>query len=62
MTTKVEPADARIVGIVRWALRRDLRRTRTALAAEPYPRGGQRRALGEHVVWMMELPAPAPRR
>ncbi len=37
------------------ALRRDLLRTRAALTTEPYPQGRQRRALGEHVVWMMEF-------
>jgi len=36
-------------------LRRDLLRTRDALTIEPYPQGRQRRALGEHVVWLMEF-------
>jgi hypothetical protein len=40
---------------VHGALRRDLLRTRDALISEPYPRGRQRRALGAHVVWMMEF-------
>jgi hypothetical protein len=55
MTTEAEPADTRMMGIVHGALRRDLLRTRAALTAEPYPQGRQRRALGEHVVWMMEF-------
>jgi len=44
-----------MMGIAHGALRRDLLRTRDALTSEPYPRGRQRRALGEHIVWMMEL-------
>jgi Hemerythrin HHE cation binding domain len=55
MTTETEPADTRMMGIVHGALRRDLLRTRDALTSEPYPQGRQRRALGEHVVWMMEF-------
>ena len=55
MTTEAEPADTRMMGIVHGALRRDLLRTRDALTAEPYPQGRRRRALGEHVVWMMEF-------
>jgi hemerythrin-like domain-containing protein len=49
------PADTRMMGIVHGALRRDLQRTRDALTSEPYPRGRQRRALGEHIVWLMEF-------
>src|SRR5690349_12324541 len=48
------PADTRMMGIVHGALCRDLLRTRDALATPPYPQGRRRRALGEHVVWMME--------
>jgi hypothetical protein len=55
MTTSLEPADTRMMGIVHGALRRDLLRMHDALTAEPYPQGRQRRALGEHVVWMMEF-------
>jgi hypothetical protein len=44
-----------MMGIVHWALRRDLLRTRDALTSEPYPQGRQRRALSEHVVWLMEF-------
>ncbi|MGE5288285.1 MAG: hemerythrin domain-containing protein [Micromonosporaceae bacterium] len=55
MRTASEPADTRMMGIVHGALRRDLVRTRAALTTEPYPQGRQRRALGEHVVWMMEF-------
>jgi len=53
MGTASEPADTRMMGIVHGALRRDLLRTRAAVTAEPHPQGRQRRALGEHVVWMM---------
>lgn len=54
MTTSLErPADTRMMGIVHAALGRDLRRVRQVLATDPPPRGRQRRALGEHVVWMM---------
>ncbi|GAA1288488.1 hypothetical protein GCM10009658_36240 [Planotetraspora silvatica] len=55
MGAKSGPADTRIMGIVHGALRRDLDRTRTALTSEPHPLGRQRRALGEHVVWMMDF-------
>jgi len=55
MTTVTQPADTRMMGIVHGALRRDLLRTRAAVTTEPYPRGRQRRALGEHVVWMMDF-------
>jgi hypothetical protein len=44
-----------MMGIVHGALRRDLLRTRDVLAGEPYPQGRQRRAIGEHVVWLMEF-------
>ncbi|WP_204078915.1 hemerythrin domain-containing protein [Planotetraspora phitsanulokensis] len=43
------------MAIVHGALRRDLDRTRAALTSEPHPVGRQRRALGEHVVWMMDF-------
>ncbi|WP_084463951.1 hemerythrin domain-containing protein [Microtetraspora fusca] len=55
MRTDSPQADTRIMAIVHAALRRDLDRTRAELAAQPYPRGRQRRALGEHAVWMMEF-------
>jgi len=55
MIEEAERADTRMMGIVHGALRRDLLRTHDALTAEPYPRGRQRQALGEHVVWMMEF-------
>lgn len=47
------PADTRMMGIVHGALLRDLRRARDVLAADPAPGGAQRRALGNHVAWMM---------
>jgi Hemerythrin HHE cation binding domain len=53
MRTAQGPADTRMMGIVHGALRRDLLRTRDALATPPYPQGRRRRVLGEHVVWMM---------
>lgn len=47
------PADTRMMGIVHDALRRDLARTRAALAgAVPEAR---RRALAVHVAWMMDF-------
>ncbi len=50
-----EQADTRMMGIVHGALRRDLLRIQAAVTTEPYPHGRQRRALGEHVVWMMDF-------
>lgn len=47
------PADTRMMAIVHSALLRDLARAREVLAADPPPSTAQRRALGEHVVWMM---------
>ena len=55
MRTVLEPADVRINGVVHGALRRDLLRTRATLSTQPYPQGRQRRALGEHVLWLMEF-------
>ena len=55
MRTDTRPADTRMMGIVHGALRRDLLRTRDAVTADPFPQGRQRQALGEHVVWMMDL-------
>jgi hypothetical protein len=55
MKTSEEPADTRMMGIVHAALRRDLLRARKVVSAKPYPVGRQRRALGEHVVWMMDF-------
>jgi hemerythrin-like domain-containing protein len=46
------PADTAMMGIVHDALRRDLRRTRAALDTDPGPR---RRALADHIAWMMEF-------
>jgi hypothetical protein len=53
MTKADAPADTRMMAVVHGALRRDLARARDVLAADPPPTGAQRRALGEHVVWMM---------
>ena len=55
MTRDQDPADTRMMGIVHAALRRDLERVREAVTTEPFPRAVQRRALGEHVVWLMDF-------
>jgi hypothetical protein len=55
MTRPEAPADTRMMGIVHSALKRDLLRTREVLTASPVPEGRQRKALGEHVTWMMEF-------
>ena len=55
MTTQDDPADTRMMAIVHAALQRDLRRAQDVLAAVPPPGGRQRRALGEHLCWMMEF-------
>jgi uncharacterized protein YndB with AHSA1/START domain len=49
------PADTRMMGIVHDALRRDLRRAIGKLSTAPYPEGAQRRAIGEHMGWMMQF-------
>ena len=53
--TTAEAADTRIMAIVHNSLKRDLRRVRAALTGDPAPAGRQRRALGEHVEWLMEF-------
>src|SRR3954463_12943194 len=55
MTRSDAPADTRMMGIVHAALQRALRRARDVLAAAPPPEGRQRRAVGEHVLWLMEF-------
>lgn len=55
MTRASDPADTRMMGIVHGALRRDLLRARQVASTAPYPQGRQRRALGEHVVWLMDF-------
>jgi hemerythrin-like domain-containing protein len=47
------PADTRIMGIVHDALRRDLDRTVFALSTPPLPDDVRRRAIGDHVRWMI---------
>lgn len=47
------PSDTRMMGIVHDALRRDLSRAIRALSEAPFPEGPRRRALGEHVGWLM---------
>ena len=49
------PADTRLMGIVHSALRRDLERTRSAVTAGPPPAGRRRRAIGRHVLWLMDF-------
>ncbi len=55
MVRPENPADVRMMGIVHAALKRDLRRVREVLDADPPPRGRQRVALGQHVAWMLEF-------
>lgn len=47
------PADTRMMGIVHDALRRDLTRLRGALTQAPCPTGDRKRALVEHIEWLM---------
>lgn len=49
------PADTRTMGIVHSALRRDLRRATIVLTSGAPPSEDRRRALGEHLVWMMSF-------
>ena len=49
------PADTRTMPIVHNALRRDLARARLVLTTEPFPHTVQRRALAEHLEWMMDF-------
>lgn len=55
MTKASDPADTRMMGIVHRALRRDLLRAREVASSPPYPQARQRRALGEHVMWLMDF-------
>ncbi|GAB99298.1 hypothetical protein GONAM_08_00880 [Gordonia namibiensis NBRC 108229] len=55
MSTPPEPADTRSMGIVHSALRRDLQRARVVLASPPTPGDPQRRALADHLIWMMDF-------
>ena len=49
------PADTAMMGIVHSALRRDLTRTSEAVSGSPPPGDDQRRAIAEHVAWMMDF-------
>ena len=49
------PADTRAMGIVHRALLRDLTRARVVLAAPQPPPGPQRKAVAEHLRWMMRV-------
>jgi hemerythrin-like domain-containing protein len=49
------PADTRMMPIVHDALRRDLRRLRSALSTTPYPSGPRKAALAEHITWLMDF-------
>ena len=53
MNVEHRPADTRMMHIVHQALRRDLERAITALTATPPPADRQRRAIAEHLGWMM---------
>ncbi len=55
MSEPTGPADTRMMGIVHGALQRDLVRARRTATTQPYPAGRQRRALGQHVVWLMDF-------
>jgi hypothetical protein len=55
MSKESGPADTRMMAIVHGALQRDLGRARDVAATPPYPGSRQRRALGEHVVWLMDF-------
>ncbi|MFE6920924.1 hemerythrin domain-containing protein [Nocardia sp. NPDC057663] len=58
MTTDIDPtgpADTRVMGIVHTAMRRDLTRARTVLAEWPYPFDEQRRAVADHLGWLMNF-------
>jgi hemerythrin-like domain-containing protein len=52
---RTAPADTRTMRIVHNALRRDLNRARAVLTTAPYPHTDQRRALAEHLDWMMDF-------
>ena len=47
------PADTSMMGIVHDALRRDLARTRTAIATAVSP--ARRHAIADHIAWMMQF-------
>ena len=50
---RVAQADTNMMRIVHNALRRDLRRARAVLLADPPPDDHQRKAIAEHLGWMM---------
>jgi hemerythrin-like domain-containing protein len=54
-TSHDKPADTTMMGVVHDALRRDLVRLQTALSGSPPPGEAQRRALAEHIDWMMDF-------
>ncbi len=49
------PADTTMMGAVHDAYRRDLERARRALTTTPYPEDQRRKAIAEHVQWLMRL-------
>ena len=49
------PADTRMMDIAHAALRRDLDRARCALTATPPPSARQGKAIGRHVLWLMDF-------
>jgi hypothetical protein len=44
-----------MMAVVHRALTRDLDRVKEAITTQPYPQGRQRKALGDHVVWLMHF-------
>ena len=54
-TTSDAPADTSMMRIVHNALRRDLRRAQSVLAAVPPPGRDQQRAVAAHLTWMMQF-------
>jgi hemerythrin-like domain-containing protein len=49
------PADTTMMGVVHDALRRDLSRVDVVLAEVPPPDDDRRRAIADHVLWMMDF-------
>ena len=54
-TDPTAPADTRMMGIVHRALLRDLARARVVLTNTAPPPDSQRKAVAEHLLWMMRF-------
>ncbi len=54
-STRSDPADTRMMGIVHSALRRDLVRALLVLGADPPPDDVRCVALADHLLWMMDF-------